>query len=126
MTLHPINAIALVLALIAFVVSGFGLSAGTAAQSDLRAAVATAQAQTNQAQAAIERLSVVDIGPAHVTGVPNVARNPADVPAPLTRTEPATVRFTLTVKEVTAQLADGATYDYRARPAVTGDGGGYG
>ncbi len=44
--------------------------------------------------------------------VPNVARNPADVPPPLGRSEPATVEVTLTAKEVIAELASGASYAF--------------
>jgi nitrite reductase (NO-forming) len=34
------------------------------------------------------------------------------VPPPLTRTEPTTVSVTLTIKELTAEIADGTTYDF--------------
>ena len=44
--------------------------------------------------------------------VPNVVRDPADVPAPITRTEPATVKVTLTVKELVSELADGTSYSF--------------
>lgn len=45
------------------------------------------------------------------TGV-SIVRNPSDVPAPVGNREPMTVRYDLTTQEVTAQLADGATFDY--------------
>jgi nitrite reductase (NO-forming) len=44
--------------------------------------------------------------------VPNVIRDPADVPPPITRTEPTSVRVTLTIKEVTAELANGVSYTF--------------
>ncbi|MCC7361165.1 MAG: nitrite reductase, copper-containing [Anaerolineales bacterium] len=43
---------------------------------------------------------------------PNVAKDPADVPPPLNRTTPSTVNVTLTAEEVTAELADGTSYDF--------------
>ena len=45
-------------------------------------------------------------------GVADVARNPADLPGPLERRGPQTVRVDLETVEVTGQLADGATYHY--------------
>ena len=44
--------------------------------------------------------------------VPNVARDPADVPAAISRTSPTTVRVTLTVQEVVSELADGTSYSF--------------
>ncbi len=44
--------------------------------------------------------------------VPNVARDPADIPPPITRNKPTTVKITLTFKELTAELADGTTYTF--------------
>jgi len=41
-----------------------------------------------------------------------IGADPAAVPAPITRKEPATVSFRLTAKEVTAQIEDGTTFDY--------------
>lgn len=46
------------------------------------------------------------------TDAPNVARDPAIVPAPITRTTPTTVEITLTVKELTSVLADGTTFSF--------------
>ncbi len=42
----------------------------------------------------------------------NVARDPSVVPAPITRDTPQTVKVTLTVKELTAELADGVQYSF--------------
>jgi nitrite reductase (NO-forming) len=44
--------------------------------------------------------------------LPNVARDPADVPPALGRNEPATVDITLTVQEATAEISAGVTYDF--------------
>ena len=44
--------------------------------------------------------------------VADVARNPADLPGPLARRGPETVRVSLDTVEVTGQLADGSTYHY--------------
>lgn len=41
-----------------------------------------------------------------------VARNAADVPPPITRVEPTTVRINSTIQEVTAELADGTTFPF--------------
>jgi nitrite reductase (NO-forming) len=70
------------------------------------------QAAPAQFQTALDRIGTIPLEPVHATDVPNVARNPADVPAPITRTEPTTVKITLTAKEVTAELASGATYEF--------------
>lgn len=59
-----------------------------------------------------KHIGAASIEAAHPTDVPNVARDPSDVPPPITRTEPTTVALTLTIKEVTAELADGTTYDF--------------
>ncbi|MSP14192.1 MAG: nitrite reductase, copper-containing [Chloroflexi bacterium] len=104
--------VALVLAIAGILVGGFGLYRAAAVQSDLSTSMAAAQAASDHAKSAIDRIGVVPLGPAHPTTVPNVAINPANVPPPINRTQPATVKFTLTTKEVTAQLADGATYDF--------------
>lgn len=50
--------------------------------------------------------------PARPLDAPNVVRDPADLPAPITRTTPTTVRITLTTQELTAELADGTTYEF--------------
>lgn len=44
--------------------------------------------------------------------VPSVAHDPAVIPPPLGRSSPATVDFSLTAQEVTAELADGTSYDF--------------
>lgn len=52
------------------------------------------------------------LAPAAAVQKPNVVRNPTDIPGPLNRTTPATVDVTLTIQEVTAEIADGATYSF--------------
>ena len=44
--------------------------------------------------------------------VASIARDPADVPAPITRTEPAQVSLELTAKEVIAEMAPGVFVNY--------------
>lgn len=44
--------------------------------------------------------------------VPEVARDPRDVPPPITRTEPAHVKLELTAKEVIAEMAPGVFVNY--------------
>jgi nitrite reductase (NO-forming) len=58
------------------------------------------------------RIGDAPIEAVHPTNVPNVATNPSIVPPPITRTEPTTVRITLTARELTAEIADGTTYDF--------------
>jgi nitrite reductase (NO-forming) len=50
--------------------------------------------------------------PARALDVANVVRDPSDVPPPITRTTPTTVKITMTVEEVVAELADGTTYSF--------------
>jgi nitrite reductase (NO-forming) len=50
--------------------------------------------------------------PVKATTVSEISRPAAAVPAPITRTTPATVVVTLETKEVTAKLDDGQTYSY--------------
>ena len=78
----------------------------------VQSAASQIQAAPDQLQTALDRIGVVPLEPAHPTGAPNVARNPAEVPPPITRTEPTTVKITLTAQEVTAELANGVTYDF--------------
>jgi nitrite reductase (NO-forming) len=50
--------------------------------------------------------------PAPPLGAPNVARDPAIVPPPITRTGPTTVDITLTMKELVSELAEGVSYPF--------------
>ena len=104
--------IAGVLAILGILLGAYGLYRATAVQSDLTAAVATAEVASEQLSAVSGRIGVTTPEPAHETHVPNVAYDPANVPPPITRTEPTTVQITLTAQEVTAELADGVTYAF--------------
>lgn len=44
--------------------------------------------------------------------VQNIAKNPADIPPPITRTEAETVKIELTTKEVISEIAPGVTLNY--------------
>jgi nitrite reductase (NO-forming) len=61
---------------------------------------------------AARRIGEAPIEAAHATNAPHVAPDPALVPPPITRTEPTTVNITLTARELTAEIADGTTYDF--------------
>lgn len=47
-----------------------------------------------------------------VEHVPNIARDPREVPAPITRTAPATIDIELEAKEVVGYMADGVSFNY--------------
>ncbi|MCC7165670.1 MAG: nitrite reductase, copper-containing [Anaerolineae bacterium] len=61
---------------------------------------------------AVERIGVAPLQPAAPVDQPNVALDPAKVAPPLNRIEPANVEINLTIKEVKAEIADGATYTF--------------
>jgi len=44
--------------------------------------------------------------------IPNIARDPNDVPPPITRTEPAVVKVELTTREVISEMAPGVWVNY--------------
>src|SRR5689334_4207076 len=108
MTSQRINLLAIGLALIALIAGALGVYQVNA----LKQTVATLQAANQNLTLAAKRIGAAPIGPEHSLDVPNVARDPAEVPPPLTRTAPTTVAFTLTFKELTAELADGTSYDF--------------
>ena len=108
MTPQRISILAVIVAIAALVVGAQGFSQA----ATLRADVAAQEESAQGSKLAVERIGVQPIGPAHPLDAPNVARDPAVLPPPITRTEPATVEITLTTKEVTAELADGTTYDF--------------
>jgi nitrite reductase (NO-forming) len=105
-----------IIGVIALFAMGMGADAYLAsrrAQKELTAAVATSEASMAQTNELISNIRVSPtLEPAHETDVPNVAFDPANVPPPITRTEPTTVQVTLTTHEVTAELADGTTYNF--------------
>jgi nitrite reductase (NO-forming) len=107
-TLRRISLAAALLALAALVIGVLGFTQAAAPKAD--PAVLDQVAESSKVTG--QRIGVAPIGAAHTLDAPNVARNPADVPPPITRSEPTTVRVTLTVKELTAEIADGATYAF--------------
>jgi len=108
-----ISLVAAVIALLSLLLGAYGLYRTMGAQQQMTAMSATADAAVARADTAVNRVGVVaTLEPAHATDLPNVAYDPANVPPPITRTEPTTVQITLTAKEVTAELADGVTYAF--------------
>ena len=104
--------VAMVVAVLGVGLGAYGLYRSTTTQRDLVAMQATAEAQSAQTQVLLDRGGVATLPPAMATDAPNVAKDPADLPPPITRTAPTTVQVTLTAKEVTAELADGTTYTF--------------
>ncbi len=111
-----IAAAALVIAVLAYAGAGGSAPAAPAAPGAPAAPAAPAPgAQVTSApgvETAVRRIGQLPIGPEKELDAPNVIRDPADVPPPITRTEPTTVQVTLTAKEVTAELADGVSYSF--------------
>lgn len=87
-----------------------GSSASAAASAP--AAAPTPVALSEGVETAAKRIGVEPLKPAVPVDQPNVVADPAQVPAPITRTEPQTVKIALEAKEVEAELADGATYAF--------------
>ncbi|MGH2378441.1 MAG: copper-containing nitrite reductase [Candidatus Limnocylindria bacterium] len=80
-----------------------------------RSATATRGHSAPQAGPAAQPASApVAVIPAQASpaSVVDVARSPADLPAPIQRSEPANVTVTLETREVVGILADGSTYAY--------------
>jgi len=100
-----IGVLGLALGIVALVVAGIGLFQ----TSPLRAQVTDLQAA---AQVAIDRVGAAPLAPSLSLDVPNVARDPSVVPAPIQRSQPTTVSITLTLREVNAELANGSTYSF--------------
>ena len=101
-----------VVALLGLGLGAYGLYRSANAQDQLVAVQATMAADAETNQVVLDRLGIATLQPAQATDAPNVARDPADVPPPITRTAPTTVQVTLTAKEVVAELADGTTYAF--------------
>lgn len=112
MTPSRLNIAIGLLALAGLGVGAYASVTAAGLQSKLEAVTAAQQTAAQADKAVLDRIGVAPIEAAHPTDVDNVSRDPADVPPPITRTEPTTVKITLTVKELTAHLADGATYDF--------------
>jgi nitrite reductase (NO-forming) len=108
-----VSLIAVILALLGLALGAYGVYRSVGAQEEMAATSATLEAVSARAETAVNRVGVAaTLEPAHTTHVPNVAIDPASVPPPITRTEPTTIQITLTTREVTAELADGTTYDF--------------
>ncbi len=108
MDAQRLSFIAAIIALVALVIGLVGFFQ----VSPLQANMATLQDALAGAELAVERIGAAEIDPAQTIDVPHVARDPAEVPPPIDRTEPATIKTTLTVKEVTAELAEETTYAF--------------
>ncbi len=108
MTSNRISIVALVIGVAALVL---GIAIFLQAQP-LKDDLASLQENLKQVDSAARRIGVAELEPALPVDVPNVARDPSDVPPPITRTEPTIVSITLTIKEVVSELADGATYSF--------------
>ena len=115
--------IALMVAIIALAVGGlsfFSTSSLQAEVAELRESVSLVESRSANTleevksgmQLVNEHFGSQELEAARPIDRPNVIRNPADVPPPITRTEPTTVQLTLTVEEVVSELADGATYSF--------------
>ncbi len=103
------------IAAIALVLGAAGLVLGIASfmqAQPMKDDLATLQENSGVLESAARRIGVAELMPALPVDVPNVARDPSEVPPPITRTEPTTVSITLTIEEVVAELADGATYSF--------------
>jgi nitrite reductase (NO-forming) len=105
MTNRAVNMVAIVIAAAALVVSVLLRVEGGPILS-----MAKAEPTSAEPAPVVEPTHVVE--PARPLDAPNVVRDPSDVPAPITRTEPETVKITLTIKELVSELADGTTYTF--------------
>ena len=105
MSSNRIGVVGIILAVAALLVGGYAVTQTAPIREDLAAL-------QDSATGAIQRIGVGSLDTARPVDVANVARNPADVPPPIRRSEPTTVSITLTIQELTAELADGTTYSY--------------
>lgn len=108
MTPQRVSIVAVVIAIVAIVLAIWGFIQTFLLNTNITELKSSADA----AALVIERIGAVEIEPVRPLDAPNVARDPADVPPPITRTEPVLVEITLTTKELTAELADGTTYTF--------------
>ena len=113
MSNKQVNMVAIVFAATALVLAVLAYAGAGSPPAVPVAAAPTAEVMADHSmEIAARRIGGVEIAPANELDVPNVIRDPADVPPPITRTEPTTVRLTLTIEEVTAELADGTSYSF--------------
>jgi nitrite reductase (NO-forming) len=97
--------IAIVLAILGLLVGGYGIYLANSSQS-------MAQSMADKFATAQSRVGSATLAPAKPLQAKNVAKDPAQIPAPITRTEPTTVKVQLTVQEITTEIADGTTYTF--------------
>lgn len=102
------NIAAVIIAIVAFVVALLSFLE----TAPLKADIADLKTFADDAALTTEPIKAEEIEPTQLIDIPDVARDPADVPPPITRTEPTLVEITLTFKELTAELADGTTYTF--------------
>ena len=100
-----VSIIAAVVALASLIIGGLSFSRANSLQTE----VADLQDTVKMVNS---RIGVVDLEPARPVDVPTVARDPHDVPDPIRRSEPTTVKLELTIAEVVSELADGTTYSF--------------
>ena len=105
MTNKYLGILALLLAIVGVAIGAYGLYQGNNANASFKSAI-------DDLQSAQQRLGVTPLQPAKATQAKNVVMDPSKVPPPINRTENTTVEVNLTVQEVTAELADGATYTF--------------
>ena len=83
------------LALVGLALGAYGLYRSANAQNQMTTLQATLAADAETNQVVLDRLGIATLQPAQATDAANVARDPADVPPPITRTAPTTVQVTL-------------------------------
>ncbi len=105
MTNKYLGILALLLAIVGVTIGAYSLYQGNNANASFKSAI-------DDLQSAQQRLGVTPLQPAKATQAKNVVMDPSKVPPPINRTENTTVEVNLTVQEVTAELADGATYTF--------------
>ncbi len=105
MSNKPTLIIVAIVVIISLIVGGLGFYRATTLQTELT----SLQEEVNFVNS---RVGVTELEPAKPVDVPNVIRDPHDVPAPINRTEPTTVEIDLTIEEVVSELADGTTYSF--------------
>ena len=105
MSNKPILIIGAIIVIISLIVGGLGFYKATTLQSEL-------SSLQDEVEFVNSRVGAVELEPAKPVDVPNVIRDPHDVPPPINRTEPTTVKIDLTIQEVVSELADGTTYSF--------------
>jgi nitrite reductase (NO-forming) len=109
MSQKNISILTLVVALAALVLGGLSFIRANTIEKEIQTDLSDLQ---DSFKLVNNRIGAVDLDPALPVDIPNVVRNPADVPAPITRTEPTTVQIELTIAEVISELDDGTTYSF--------------